>query len=89
LDRTDGPAVEYPHGSKEWWRNGRLHREDGAAIETAHGFTIWHPAHFPSPRLKGQLERNLPLTFKELPSMQNYKAFASKEWWSRGEKLDS
>ena len=32
-DRTDGPAVEWPSGHKEWWREGKLSREDGPAVE--------------------------------------------------------
>jgi hypothetical protein len=31
--RTDGPAIEWNNGSKEWFINGNLHREDGPAIE--------------------------------------------------------
>lgn len=31
--REDGPAIEYPNGSKSWWKQGKLHREDGPAIE--------------------------------------------------------
>jgi hypothetical protein len=31
--RTDGPAVEYKNGTKEWFNNGKLHREDGPAID--------------------------------------------------------
>ena len=27
----------YPNGDKEWWLNGKLHREDGPAIEDADG----------------------------------------------------
>ena len=26
--REDGPAVIWADGDKEWWLNGRLHRED-------------------------------------------------------------
>ena len=32
LHRVDGPAVEYPNGDKEWWVNGKRHREDGPAV---------------------------------------------------------
>lgn len=30
--RTDGPAMLYPDGREEWYRNGVFHREDGPAI---------------------------------------------------------
>jgi hypothetical protein len=33
LHRTDGPAIVWPCGSKEWYINGQLHREDGPAVE--------------------------------------------------------
>jgi len=31
LHREDGPAVEWYNGSKEWYKNAKLHREDGPA----------------------------------------------------------
>ncbi len=39
--RTDGPAVEYSNGSKEWWINGKLHRENGPAIILGNGVKWW------------------------------------------------
>lgn len=33
LHRENGPAVEYPDGSKEWFLNHQRHRNDGPAIE--------------------------------------------------------
>lgn len=42
LHRLDGPAVEYPAGSKEWCLNGLLHREDGPAIERTDGYKAWY-----------------------------------------------
>lgn len=32
LHRTDGPAVEWSNGDKEWWQHGLRHRVDGPAI---------------------------------------------------------
>ena len=32
LHRTDGPAVQQPHGQREWWLYGKRHREDGPAV---------------------------------------------------------
>ena len=26
--RLDGPAVEYPHGTKHWWINGKIYSEE-------------------------------------------------------------
>ena len=37
LHRTDGPAIIYPSGKKEYWINGKLHREDGSAIIWSNG----------------------------------------------------
>jgi hypothetical protein len=31
--RTDGPAIEYKAGSREWFVNGKHHRLDGPALE--------------------------------------------------------
>ena len=41
LHREVGPAVEWPSGTKFWYRDGKLHREDGPAIEWAHGGKEW------------------------------------------------
>ena len=40
--RTDGPAVEYTDGSKEWWIDGKYHRTDGPAMEWADGSKFWY-----------------------------------------------
>lgn len=39
---SDAPAVEYADGSKEWYQNGKLHREDGPAVEYANGGKEWY-----------------------------------------------
>jgi hypothetical protein len=41
LHREDGPAIEYPNGTKLWYQNNLLHREDGPAIEWASGTREW------------------------------------------------
>ena len=48
--REGGPAVEWPSGSKEWYKEGKLHRLDGPAIEYANGSTeYWvNNKHLPS-----------------------------------------
>ena len=40
--RTDGPAVEFPDGTKYWYRNDKLCRTDGPAIEYANGSKYWY-----------------------------------------------
>lgn len=43
--RTNGPAIIFWNGDKEWWVNGKLHRENGPAKEYAdrvtHGGGEW------------------------------------------------
>jgi hypothetical protein len=47
--REDGPAVEWPNGTKRWYLNGKLHREGGPAVEDANGTKFWY--------LNGKLHR--------------------------------
>ena len=35
-------VTEHPDGSKEWYRDGTLHRDDGPAIEWADGSKEWY-----------------------------------------------
>jgi hypothetical protein len=42
LHRTDGPAIEWNDGSKEWYINGKRHREDGPAIEFDGDHKSWY-----------------------------------------------
>ncbi len=47
---TDFTGIaEHPNGSKEWWLNGKLHREYGPAYEGADGSKHWY--------LNGKLHR--------------------------------
>lgn len=41
LHRVDGPAVEWPDGSREWYQNGLHHREGGPAYEFVDGTRYW------------------------------------------------
>jgi hypothetical protein len=41
MHREDGPALEHPNGSKEWYIHGVRHRSDGPAIEYSYGTNIW------------------------------------------------
>ncbi len=42
LHREDGPAIEHPNGTKEWYVNGKLHRVGGPAIEHPNGSKLWY-----------------------------------------------
>jgi len=35
------PSITYPNGTKEWYRDGILHREDGPAVEYSNGDQEW------------------------------------------------
>jgi hypothetical protein len=71
LHREDGPAVEYPYGTYEWWFDGKRHREGGPAVEWADGDKEWY--------VNGQLHR------EGGPAMEwagKYKA-----WWIKGRRI--
>ena len=42
LHREDGPAVIYPDGRQEWYRNGHLHRDNGPAAIYPDGTQYWY-----------------------------------------------
>jgi len=35
-------CITYSTGDKEWWLNGKLHREDGPAFEGSNGTKEWY-----------------------------------------------
>jgi hypothetical protein len=37
-----GPAIVWASGGKQWFLNGKLHREDGPAVVYADGEKEWH-----------------------------------------------
>jgi hypothetical protein len=55
-------------GTKEWFLNGKLHREDGPALEFANGHKSWH--------LNGDLHR------EDGPAVEW--ANGDKMWWLNG-----
>ena len=55
----------YDDGRKEWYFNGKLHREDGPAIEDANGDKFWY--------LNGELHR------EDGPAIEW--ANGDKSWW--------
>ena len=60
----------YSTGSKEWYLNGKLHREDGPAIEDADGSKFWF--------INGKLHR------EDGPAVE--RADGSKSWFLNGER---
>jgi antitoxin component YwqK of YwqJK toxin-antitoxin module len=61
----------YPNSSKEWYLNGKFHREDGPAIERPNGSKFWY--------LNGQLHR------EDGPAVEW--SNGSKEWFLNGKRL--
>ena len=55
----------YDHGSKEWFLNGKLHREDGPAAEYSWGTKAWY--------LNGELHR------EDGPAIEH--GNGSKDWY--------
>ncbi len=41
LHRDDGPAVIFPDGSEEWYKNGKWHRDNGPALIRPDGRKEW------------------------------------------------
>ena len=68
--RSNGPAIEWANGGKEWDFQGKLHRVDGPAVEAADGHREWW--------VHGQLHR------KDGPAV--IYPYGDKEWWLNGER---
>jgi len=63
--------VEYPDGSKEWYRNDKRHRIDGPAVEWADGLKHWY--------LNGKLHR------VDGPAYEF--SDGKKQWWLNGKRV--
>ena len=71
LHRTDGPAIEWADGDKEWYLDGQHHRTDGPAVEWVDGYKAWF--------LNGQRHRT---TGAAIEYTDGYKV-----WYLNGEQL--
>ena len=40
--RENGPAIEYPNGTKYWCIDGEIHREDGPAVIDVKNGNFWY-----------------------------------------------
>jgi hypothetical protein len=67
-DPSEGPAIIWGSGKKEWLVNGRHHRKDGPAVEWASGDKSWY--------MHGQLHR------EDGPALEW--ADGSKFWYLNG-----
>ena len=65
---SDGSVVKWPNGSKEWWVNGKRHREDGPAFETPSGYNEWW--------VNGKRHR------EDGPALETPSGY--NEWWVNG-----
>jgi hypothetical protein len=61
---SDGPAIEWSSGTKEWYENGEKHRLDGPASELYDGEKRWY--------IRG--ERYSKEEFEKHPEVILYKA---------------
>ena len=61
----------YPNGTKQWWLNGKYHREGGPAIEWSNGAKVWF--------LNGKRHREDGPAYEE---PDGYKA-----WYLNGEEV--
>jgi hypothetical protein len=72
--RLDGPAMEYPNGTKVWLLNDKMHRADGPAVEW-NGIRDWY--------LNGERHRDDgPAVEWEGRDGRTIK----REWWLNGER---
>lgn len=71
LHREEGPAVEYPSGTKVWYLNGQPHRVGGPAAEYPDGTKYWY--------LNGQIHRT------DGPAMEH--ADGTKYWFLNGKEV--
>ena len=67
----DLPACEFADGAKQWFKNGRLHRENGPACIYPDGSTEWY---FDGDKHRG----NGPAC--------EY-ADGTKQWWAFGQRI--
>ena len=97
LHREDGPAIEYPDGSKEWYVNNRLHREDGPAVESPDGSKSWF-VHGKRHRIDGPSVEfpngdrywyvNNELHREDGPAVESpFENCSINTWWINGIKL--
>ena len=68
--REDGPAIEYPDGTKFWFMYDEMHRDSGPAVEYSNGIKCWYR--------RGKLHR------EDGPAIEKTNGY--KEWWLNGKQ---
>ena len=68
-------TVEVEDGYKEWYLNGKLHREDGPAIEDSNGYSAWYinGVKYTESEFKAKTQKPKDLTVVELEELIGYK----------------
>lgn len=74
LHREDGPALEWPDGTKEWWLNDVRHREDGPALVITRNGVVSNHWYF-----NGKRHR------EDGPASEL--GDGTKAWWLNGKEL--
>jgi hypothetical protein len=72
----------YPNGTKEWYLNGKLHREDGPAVEYSDGTKYWY--------LNGKLHREdgpAIESSKRVNFIGRWTCHKAKSWYLNDKKL--
>jgi hypothetical protein len=94
LHRTDGPAIEYSNGGKEWWVRGKCHRTDGPAVERSDGGKEWwvrgkcHRTDGPAVELSnGYKKWCVRGKCHRLDGPAVEYSNGHKEWWVEGKRL--
>src|SRR3990172_11345606 len=64
LHCTDGPAIKWSNGKKEWYLKGQRHRTDGPSIESSDGTKSWY--------LEGQRHRTDGPAFEGLDGTKKW-----------------
>ena len=93
--RTDGPAVDWAHGEKQWYYYGRLHRADGPAIENEDGRREWwqngYRHRVVGPAViwaDGSTEWWLNGHLHRTDGPASIYASGKREWWLNGKEYD-
>ncbi len=65
----------YDNGTKEWFLNGKYHREDGPAIENSNGSKLWYldGSYYSEQEFLEKTKPTKELTVAEIEQLLGYK----------------
>lgn len=92
--RNDKPAIEYPDGSKYWYKDGVMHREDGPAVLVKNA-EIWMRDgkyhRIDGPAVSWTIKKRYEYWVDGLQHRDDGPAIIDPvkgdEWWQRGERV--